>query len=178
MRGKTETSLKKINKYGLYDDSIVSQDSSTVAIAPIITDSLSINDVLPIPLSEEDSTLTASTDTTNTIANPLDEVEEEDSLEDANWEYLALLLVIVFMLAGLIFAWLIAALVLLPIFHFVKPVKKAVAKRQRRYLTLLAGILLFVIFNNSSNFVENDMYENGITIPFPQRDIHIINEEE
>ncbi len=104
MRGKTETSLKKINKYGLYDDSIVSQDSSTVAIAPIITDSLSINDVLPIPLSEEDSTLTASTDTTNTIANPLDEVEEEDSLEDANWEYLALLLVIVFMLAGLIFA--------------------------------------------------------------------------
>lgn len=108
----------------------------------------------------------------------MDEVEEEDSLEDANWEYLALLLVIVYMLAGLLFNWLIAALVLLPIFHFVKPVKKAVAKRQRRYLTLLAGILLFVIFNNSSNFVENDMYENGITIPFPPRDIHIINEEE
>ena len=154
-----------INKYGLYDDSIVSQDSSTIAIAPIVTDSLSIADVLPIPPFEEDSTLTASTDTTSTIANPTDEVEDEDLLENANWEYLALLLVIVYMLAGLLFNWLIAALVLLPIFHFIKPVKKAIAKQQRRYLTLLAGILLFVIFNNSSNFIDNnDLYEKAIKL--------------
>ena len=52
----------------------------------------------------------------------------------------------------------------MPIFHFVKPVMKAVAKQQRRYLTLLAGILLFVIFNNSSNFVENDLYEKAIRL--------------
>ncbi len=154
-----------INKYGLYDDSIVSQDSSNVAIAPIVTDSLSITDVLPIPPFEEDSTLTASTDTTSTIANPTDKVEDEDLLENANWEYLALLLVIVYMLAGLLFNWLIAALVLLPIFHFIKPVKKAIAKQQRRYLTLLAGILLFVIFNNSSNFIDNnDLYEKAIKL--------------
>ena len=152
------------NKYVLYEDTFASQDSLTVAIAPKVTDSLSIADVLPIPLYEEDSTLTASTDTTSTIADPLDEVEEEDSLENADWEYLALLLVIVFMLVGLMFAWLIATLVLLPIFLFVKPVKKAVAKQQRRYLTLLAGILLFVIFNNSSNFVENDLYEKAIRL--------------
>jgi small-conductance mechanosensitive channel len=152
-----------INKYGLYEDSLVSQDSLTVAIAPI-TDSLSITDVLPIPLSSEDSALTASTDTTSAVAVPLDEVEETDSLENTNWEYMALLFVIVFMLAGLLFAWLITAIVLLPIFHFVKPVKKAVAKQQRRYLTLLAGILVFVIFNNSSNFVENDMYEKAIRL--------------
>ena len=154
-----------INKYGLYDDSIVSQDSSTIAIAPIVTDSLSIADVLPIPPFEEDSTLIASTDTTSTIANPMDEVEDEDLLENANWEYLALLLVIVYMLAGLLFNWLIAALVLLPIFHFIKPIKKAIAKQQRRYLTLLAGILLFVIFNNSSNFIDNnDLYEKAIKL--------------
>ena len=154
-----------INKYGLYDDSIVSQDSSTVAIAPIVTDSLSIADVLPIPPFEEDSTLTASTDTTSTIANPMDEVEDEDLLENANWEYLALLLVIVYMLAGLLFNWFIAALVLLPVYHFIKPVKKAIAKQQRRYLTLLAGILLFVIFNNSSNFIDNnDLYEKAIKL--------------
>ena len=143
----------------------MSQDTSTVAIAPIVTDSLSIADVLPIPPFEEDSTLTASTDTTSTIANPTDEVEDEDLLENANWEYLALLLVIVYMLAGLLFNWLIAALVLLPIFHFIKPVKKAIAKQQRRYLTLLAGILLFVIFNNSSNFIDNnDLYEKAIKL--------------
>ena len=152
------------NKYVLYEDTFASQDSLTVAIAPKVTDSLSIADVLPIPLSEEDSTLTASTDTTSTIADPLDKVEEVRSLDEADWEYLALLLVIVFMLVGLMFAWLIATLVLLPIFLFVKPVKKAVAKQQRRYLTLLAGILLFVIFNNSSNFVENDLYEKAIRL--------------
>ena len=152
------------NKYVLYEDTFAGQDSLTVAIAPKVTDSLSIADVLPIPLSEEDSTLTASTDTTSTIADPLDKVEEVRSLDEADWEYLALLLVIVFMLVGLMFAWLIATLVLLPVFHFVKPVKKAVAKQQRRYLTLLAGILVFVIFNNSSNFVENDMYEKAIRL--------------
>ena len=40
--------------------------------------------------------------------------------------------------------WGIAALLLLPVFRFVKPVKKAVAPEQRRYIALLLGCILFI----------------------------------
>ncbi|MBQ7253721.1 MAG: mechanosensitive ion channel family protein [Bacteroidales bacterium] len=55
--------------------------------------------------------------------------------------YLPLYVVLFFLLWGL------AALVLLPVFRYVKPVRKAVAKEQRRYLALLLGCVLFIILS-------------------------------
>ena len=63
-----------------------------------------------------------------------------------------------FFLAILIFefltCWLIVYLLLLPIFKWVKPVKRAVAKQQRRYIALLFAILVFILLN--MRFVDID----------------------
>ncbi|MBQ9661297.1 MAG: mechanosensitive ion channel [Bacteroidales bacterium] len=50
--------------------------------------------------------------------------------------------------------WGLAALLMLPVYRFVKPAGKAVAKEQRRYVALLLGCILFIILSTES--VQDD----------------------
>ena len=109
-------------------DSLVTILSDTLAVAPPVTDTLA-NDT---PSEEQESNI-------GLISIP-------------NFQYIAQFFILVFLILEFLACWLIAFLLLLPIFKWVKPVKKVVAKQQRRYIALLLGILFFILLN--MQFVE------------------------
>jgi small-conductance mechanosensitive channel len=63
------------------------------------------------------------------------------------YQYSLQFFILIFMIIEFLLCWLVAFLLLLPIFLFVKPVKNTVAKQQRRYFALLLGILVFILIN-------------------------------
>ena len=82
-------------------------------------------------------------------SNELDYTEEEISnntllLNSARLYWLIIYVLVFFVLWGL------AALVMWPAYKFVKPLKKRVAKQQKRYIALLLGCVLFLILSYES----------------------------
>ena len=111
-------------------DSLVMQTilSDTLAIVPPVSD-----------------TLTAET--------PSEELNDNSKLFlIPNFQYIAQFFILVFLILEFLACWLIAFLLLLPVFKWVKPVKTAVVKQQKRYIALLLGILVFILIN--MNFVN------------------------
>ena len=64
-----------------------------------------------------------------------------------NFQYIVQFFILIILILEILVCWLVATLVLLPVFKWVKPVKKAVAKQQKRYIALLLGILIFILLN-------------------------------
>ncbi|MBO4634198.1 MAG: mechanosensitive ion channel [Bacteroidales bacterium] len=58
--------------------------------------------------------------------------------------------------------WGLSALILLPVFRFVKPVKEKVAKEQKRYLALLLACLLFILLSYEST--DDDILSKSLSI--------------
>ena len=147
------------NKYG-YFDLINSRDSDSLTRAglPDILDSTSI--VQPILDS------LCSSDTL--VASPITTISIESTTGDPyfnNWEHFALPFVIIYLLVGLLLCWLIARLLLLPFFRLVKPLKR-VSRVKRRYLSLLAGILIFVLLRRIGlmDFIGSDMFDKAVSL--------------
>ena len=90
-------------------------------------------------------------------SNLTDEVdlETESKLSAlANFQYSFQFFFLAVLIFEFLICWLIVYLLLLPIFKWVKPVKRAVAKQQRRYIALLFAILVFILLN--MRFVDID----------------------
>jgi len=69
--------------------------------------------------------------------------------------------VIVYLLAFLVL-WGLSALLLLPLYRFIKPFGERVAREQRRYLALLVGCVLFILLSYEST--DDDIIRKGISI--------------
>ena len=146
-------------KYGFNLTKTIKPDSLSIAELPNVIDSLS--STLPITDSLYfNDTLAASPTTTLSIETT------GNNIYNNNWEHLALLFVIVFLIVGLLLCWLIAKLLLLPVFRFVKPIKNKYTKTQRRYISLLVGILLFVLLKNIGlfDFQGSDMFVKAVSL--------------
>ncbi|MBO4633758.1 MAG: mechanosensitive ion channel [Bacteroidales bacterium] len=81
----------------------------------------------------------------------------DDVRNDSRFNYSITLFNVLMALLVFLALWGLSALVLLPVFHFVKPVKNLVDKRLRPYLVLLATCLLFLLF--FSDTTPDDMVE-------------------
>lgn len=89
------------------------------------------------------------------VVNMDDEFENNEELFNSSaWEYFLQLFVMAFMLAGLLFWWLVSLLVLWLVSKFVKPVAKVIAKEQRHGIALILASLLFVLFNSSGELMS------------------------
>lgn len=86
------------------------------------------------------------------VVNMDDDFENNEELYNSTaWEYFLQLFVMGFMLAGLLFCWLVVLLLLWLVSKFVKPIGK-VAKEQRRGIALVLASLLFVMLNTRGDF--------------------------
>ena len=119
-------------KYGLYDmENYLTETKVTPpfdSLAQIKLDSLalSVNDTLM-------------------AANTPDELQSTSFT--TRFEFSLQLLIILFLFAELLLFWIIARILLFPIFKWVKPVKHIVAKQQKRYIALLLAIIVTILFN-------------------------------
>ena len=67
---------------------------------------------------------------------------------DTGWEYSLQIFIVVLFVIELMVFWLIASLLLIPVFRHVKPLKE-ISKERRRYLALLLGIFITIIVNST-----------------------------
>ena len=101
--------------------------------------------------------------TTDTLQSVASDADKDDEMEyDGSVHHSFVVFAIAFMVAGLLFFWLVAWLVLFPIFRFVKPLRNKVAKEQRRGIILLAAIIMFMFFSDTSD--TTDMVEKAATL--------------
>ena len=68
---------------------------------------------------------------------------------------------VVYILAFFVF-WGLCALVLLPVYHFIKPIGKQVAKEQKRYIALVMACILFIVLSYEST--DDDLVRKGISV--------------
>ena len=71
-----------------------------------------------------------------------------DIREKYNKEYTLQVFIVLLFVVELLVSWLIASLILIPIFRRVKALKYKFTRGQRRYLSLLLGILITIIVNS------------------------------
>ena len=72
------------------------------------------------------------------------------------WEPSILLLFVIILLVTLLVSWLVVSLFALPVFRYIKPLKK-VAKERKRQIILLVSIVLCVLFDST-------VFESGETV--------------
>ena len=78
-----------------------------------------------------------------TLARP--SPETIDTGGESEMYSLQILMVFILLLIFLIL-WLIVSLLLIPVFRYIKPIKRAIAKEQRRYISMLVSALIFILF--------------------------------
>ena len=112
---------------------VVFSDSTAIEQAPV----------------EEATLAPAVSDTlaADTLAAAPDNDATSDIPEAKKFEYSFQVLIIAFIVIEFFACWLVAFLLLLPVFKFVKPVKKVIAKEQYRYVALLLGIGIAMLLN-------------------------------
>ena len=93
--------------------------------------------------------------------NELDYTEEEIVNNNQLVNSARIYWLVVYILAFFIL-WGLSALLLLPVYRFVKPIRKRVAKEQRRYVALLLACVLFIILSYEST--EDDTVRKAISI--------------
>lgn len=71
-----------------------------------------------------------------------------DIREKYNKEYTLQVFIVLLFVVELLVSWLIASLILIPIFRRIKALKDKFTRGQRRYLSLLLGILITIIVNS------------------------------
>ena len=74
--------------------------------------------------------------------------QTEQSTTDTGWEYSLQVFIIVIFIIELMVSWLLASLLLIPVFRYIKPLKE-ISKARRRYVALLLGILITIIVNST-----------------------------
>lgn len=84
-----------------------------------------------------------------TEENTLSKTEFDINNYDGKYGYIIQAFLVFLLFMELFAIWLISFLLLLPVFKFVKPVKKIVGKGQKRYYALLVAILITLILNRS-----------------------------
>ena len=91
-----------------------------------------------------------------------DVLEKEAIMDNGEVSYLmAFFNLVLFFLFFMVF-WGLASLLLLPVFRFVKPVKKAISKQQRPFITLLVACLLFVV--GGSGAVPDGIFRTAVRL--------------
>ena len=83
----------------------------------------------------------------DTLAAAPETAADKDAEKAKKFEYSFQVLIIAFLVIEFFVCWLVAFLLLLPVFKFVKPVKKVIAKEQYRYVALLLGIAIAMLLN-------------------------------
>ena len=73
---------------------------------------------------------------------------QAEQTTDTGWEYSLQVFIILLFVIELTAFWLIASLLLLPVFRYVKSLQE-ISKERRRYLALLLGILITIIVNST-----------------------------
>lgn len=148
------------NKYQVFFVNRDGHPSPTDSPSAIDTSSTSIaiNDTIPA-----DSAFSPSPMEANPLASGNEADSDNNSYENISWDHSILLVSILIMFFGLLLCWLIAWLLLFPVFRFVKPLRRSVAKEQRRGIILLFAIVLFVLFSNNI-FNTNDLLEKAIKL--------------
>ena len=71
-----------------------------------------------------------------------------DAREKYDQEYSLQVFIVILFVIELLVSWLIASLILIPVFRHVKLLKDKFTRGQRRYLSLLIGILITIIVNS------------------------------
>ncbi|MBP3203152.1 MAG: mechanosensitive ion channel [Bacteroidales bacterium] len=97
----------------------------------------------------------AFTDKNTTYTN--EEIANNNRLTNSARMYWLVVYVIIFMLL-----WGLSALILLPLYRFVKPLGKRVTKEQRRYVALLLACVIFLVL--SYRDYEDDIARKTMTI--------------
>ena len=86
-----------------------------------------------------------------TVADTLAVETETEATEEVapvkKYQYSFQILIVAFIIIEFFVCWLLAFLLLLPVFKFVKPVNNVIAKEQRRYVAMLLGIVIAVLIN-------------------------------
>ncbi len=96
------------------------------------------------------------------IKNGYDEHDIEAITSDSRmYNVLKIYWVLIYFLSFFIL-WGLSALLLMPVYRFVKPIGKRVAKEQRRYLALLLGCVLFLILSYEGS--NDDLVRQAIRI--------------
>ena len=107
-----------------------------------------VDSVMQTILNDSLAAATPVSDTLTTAETPLEELENNNKLLlIPNFQYIAQFFILIFLILEFLVCWLVARLLLIPFFLWVKPIKRAVAKQQKRYIALLFGILIFIIIN-------------------------------
>lgn len=86
-----------------------------------------------------------------------EEITNDDQMANSLKFYWLLLYSLVFFIL-----WGLSALLLLPVYRYIKPIGKRVAKEQRRYLSLLLGCILFIILSYETT--DDVLIRKGITV--------------
>ena len=162
------------NKYIINPSNDTLQDSQAASLTQLDTvpptDTLMTAMVDTLVAAKADTLGATIADTLATVAAVATSNEglPSERTNLGNWEHFTLLFIIVWLWVILLIFRLIAWLLLLPIFHFVKPVKKRVNRTQRRYIVLLVGILFFVIMKNSKwvIFHGSDMFDKAVSLSY------------
>ena len=81
---------------------------------------------------------------------------------DGKYDYMVQAFLVFLLIVELLVIWLIIFLLLLPVFKFVKPVKKRVAKGQKRYFALLVAIFITIIIN--SQLGQNNIFGKAVEL--------------
>ena len=87
----------------------------------------------------------------------VDEISNNSQLVNTAKLYWMLIYLVAF-----IILWGISALLLLPVYRFVKPARKRVAKEQKRYLALLLASILFIVLSYEAS--DDDIVRKSISI--------------
>ena len=87
----------------------------------------------------------------------VDDIAKDNQLANSAKLYWMMLYFVAFFVL-----WGLSALILLPIFRFVKPVKEKVAKEQKRYLALLLACVLFIVLSYEST--DDDILSKSLSI--------------
>lgn len=132
-------------KYGLYDMKNYFGGAIAIDSLPPI-DSLartSIDSLKQMAIDTATISIGDSLAMTTTV-----KVEDPDTLVIAKrFEFSLQIFILLYLFIELLLFWLLARLLLIPVFQWVKPVKRAVAKEQKPYIALLLAIFVTILVN-------------------------------
>ena len=74
-----------------------------------------------------------------------------ENYNDTKFVYCLQAVIVILLIIEILVLWLLTTLLLLPVFHFVKPIKRRVSKEQRRFITLLIAIPIAVLINGKTD---------------------------
>ena len=124
------------NYYGNHDENLPTPDS---LVLPSLDSLQMVIDSTAVALS--DSLALATPGTTD---------DTEAFSVAKRFEFSLQLLLLLYLFVELMLFWLLSRLLLIPVFKWVKPVKRVVAKEQKPYIALLLAIVVTSILNSGS----------------------------